>query len=215
MGSTGTIIAAILIFGAIIFFHELGHFATAKWSGITVHEFAVGMGPALFKKEYHHTMYSLRILPIGGYTLMEGEDADVDSEGSFSRKPIWKRIVVLLAGSMANILMGYLILAILTVMSGYVGTTRIAEFWPNAQSEGQLAVGDRILRVNGHRVATSNDITYEFLRDRDGLIDLVIERNQEKIPLTVQFPMEEVEGGLNMISIDLKSPPSGPGRWII
>ena len=71
-----TIIAALLLFGVIVLIHEFGHFIFAKKNGVTVHEFALGMGPKLFGKEVNGTMYSVRILPIGGFCAMEGEDED-------------------------------------------------------------------------------------------------------------------------------------------
>jgi regulator of sigma E protease len=199
-----TIVAAVFIFGAIIFFHELGHFAAAKLAGVTVGEFAIGMGPAIFKRMRNNTLYSIRVLPIGGYVLLEGEDTDVEGPGSFSRKPVLHRIAILLAGSLSNIAMGYLILVVLTILSGYVGTTVVAGFDEGAISGQALAKGDRILRVNGHRVRTSNDITYEFLRDADGYIDLTVERDGQMLTLPIQFKMEQVAEDMQAISIDFK-----------
>ena len=202
MGTAIAILSAILVFGAIIFFHELGHLVAAKVSGITVYEFAVGMGPALFKKEIKGTIYSLRILPFGGFTSMEGEDEYSDDPGSFAQKSPFKRFMVLVSGSICNLLMGYILLLVLTIMNGYVGTTYIAYFQPNSVSEGILQIGDQITKVNGHRVTTSNDIQYEFMRDQDGLIDLTVKRGDEILTLPIQFNLTEVEEGLNFISID-------------
>lgn len=199
-----TTIAAILVFGLIIFVHELGHFMVAKKTGITVLEFAIGMGPILFKKERNKTMYSLRLLPVGGFVQMEGEDEAVDAEGSFSSKPFLTKIAVLLAGSIMNILLGYIVLVILTVMNGYVGTTYIVDFTEGSVSQSVLQYGDKITKVNGHTVRTSNDITYEFLRDVDGLIDMTIVRNEETMVLPVQFQLEDIGDGINAINIDFR-----------
>lgn len=81
----GTLLVAILVFGFVIFFHELGHFLTAKLSGIRVLEFAIGMGPTLFSRERGGTKYAIRLLPVGGFVMMEGEDEESDSMDSFSR----------------------------------------------------------------------------------------------------------------------------------
>lgn len=199
-----TAIAAILIFGGIILFHELGHFLVAKRAGVTVGEFSIGMGPVLFQREKNGTLYSVRALPIGGFVMLEGEDEEVDSPGSFSSKPILHRIAILLAGSGANLLMGYLLLVLLTAMSGYVGTTYVVEFNEGSVSQAFLQEGDRITRVNGHRVRTSNDIVYEFLRDQDGLIEIDLVREGESIHLPVQFEMEQLEDGMQSINIDFK-----------
>ncbi len=211
-----TALAAILIFGGIIFVHELGHFTVAKLTGVTVYEFSIGMGPALWKREKGGTLYSLRLLPIGGYVMLEGEDEAVDSPGSFSNKPVLTRISVLLAGAFNNLVLGYVILVILTAISGYVGTTTIVKFNDGAQSSAQLMLGDRVTRVNGHRVRTSNDITYEFLRDRDGLIDMTVVREGETLTLPVQFRMEQLEEGVQAIEIDFKvaAIPATPGQYL-
>ena len=97
MSALITALASILVFGSVIFIHEFGHFITAKKSGIKVNEFAIGMGPLLFSKTVGETQYSLRLLPIGGYCAMEGEDEESDDERSFSNAPVWKRIVVVIA----------------------------------------------------------------------------------------------------------------------
>lgn len=199
-----TIIAAVLVFGLIIFVHEFGHFIVAKKSGITVLEFAVGMGPVLLKREHNGTLYSLRLFPVGGFTLMEGEEEAVNSQGSFSTKPLYTKIAVLLAGSVMNILLGYVVLVILTAMNGYVGTTYIVQFSENSVSNAVLQTGDKIIKINGHRVRTSNDITYEFLRDQDGLIDMTVIRDNQTMVLPVQFEMQELEAGVNAISIDFR-----------
>ena len=196
--------AAVLIFGGIIFFHELGHMLTAKAAGVRVYEFAVGMGPAIFKHEKNGTVYSIRLLPLGGFTMLEGEDEASDSPDSLSKKPLPARLAVFAAGSVFNLVLGYVILVILTAMNGYVGTTYVVDFTENSVSAGQLQVGDRILRVNGHRVMTSNDISYEFLRDADGLVELEVERNGERQTLNIQFTLEDYGDGVNAIDIDFR-----------
>lgn len=205
-GGLTTAIASVLVFGGIILVHELGHFIVAKRCGVLVHEFAIGMGPAIFQKQKGDTVYSIRIIPIGGYVMMEGEDDnDCQTEGSFSQKPLLSRLAVLAAGSLNNIVLGYVILVILTFINGYVGTTYIALFNEGAVSSSVLEVGDKIIRINGHRVRSSNDITYEFVRDRDGLIEMEVQRDGEKIELEpIQFKMEQLEDGSSAIDLDFK-----------
>jgi len=202
-----TAVAAIVIFGGIILFHEFGHFIVAKRSGITVFEFAIGMGPAIYKKEANGTLYSLRAFPIGGYVLLEGEDDPEESfsEGSFSQKPLLSRLAVMIAGSFNNLVLGYLLLAVLTVMNGYVGTTYVAVFDEGNVSSQTLMLGDKITHMNGNRVRTSNDITYEFVRDHDGLIEMTVVRDGEVKHLEpIQFKMQHLEDGLSMIDMDFK-----------
>ena len=92
-----SIIVAFLVFLTLVTIHEFGHFIMAKWAGIKVNEFAVGMGPDILKKQKGETLYSLRIFPLGGYCAMEGEDEDSADERSFDNAKAYKRLVVILA----------------------------------------------------------------------------------------------------------------------
>ena len=100
------------MFGIMIFIHEFGHFITARLSGVTIHEFAIGMGPTLisWKSKKYGTKYALRLLPIGGFVSMEGEDEESDDENAFNKKPKWKRAIILVAGSAMNILLGFVLM---------------------------------------------------------------------------------------------------------
>ena len=104
-----TIICAVVIFSVIIFVHELGHFLAAKAFGVNVLEFAIGMGPAIFKRQGKKTLYSIRAVPMGGFCKMEGEDEDTKTEGCFSSKKPVPKIIVLAAGAGMNILLGFII----------------------------------------------------------------------------------------------------------
>lgn len=194
-----TVISVILVFGLLIFFHELGHFIFAKASKVSVNEFSVGMGPAIFKKQKGETLYSIRILPFGGYNMLE---EDRSKEGCFENASFAKKLMIMLAGAGFNLILGYVLLSIITAMNGYVGTTVVAQFGENSKSSQYLELGDRITRLNGHRVRTSNDIMYELTRDVDGLIDVELIRNDEKITVPVEFEMEEVAEGVNAIRMD-------------
>ena len=194
-----TAISVILVFGLLIFFHELGHFMFAKASKVSVNEFSIGMGPAIFKKQKGETLYSIRILPFGGYNMLE---EDREKDGCFENASFLKKLMILLAGAAYNIILGYILLCIITAMNGYIGTTIVAQFGENAKSSQYLQLGDEITRLNGHRVRTSNDIMYELTRDADGLIDVELIRDNEKITVPVEFEMEEVAEGVNAIRMD-------------
>ncbi|MEG2770533.1 MAG: site-2 protease family protein, partial [Oscillospiraceae bacterium] len=118
-------IAAIFIFSVVIFIHELGHFLMAKKAGVKVNEFALGMGPTLFKKTKGETTYALRLFPIGGFVSMEGEDDDSSDENAFGKKTVFKRFCIVVAGATMNLIFGYFIVLTLVIMSGTVGTTTI------------------------------------------------------------------------------------------
>ena len=107
------ILIAILIFGVLIIIHELGHFAAAKACGVRVEEFAVGMGPAIFKKQKGETTYSLRCIPFGGFCAMTGEDEESKDPRAFTNQAAWKRVIILAAGSFMNFVLGFVIVACL------------------------------------------------------------------------------------------------------
>ena len=118
-----TIIYAILIFCLLITVHELGHFVVAKACGVKVNEFAIGMGPAFFKKQKGETLYSLRVFPIGGFCAMEGEDEESHDERAFNNKPAWQRALVLVAGSFMNLVTAVVLMIIIAFWTGQPTTT--------------------------------------------------------------------------------------------
>ncbi len=178
------IIVGILLFGVLVAVHEGGHFLSAKLLGVRVNEFAIGMGPALFSRKKGETTYSLRLLPIGGYCAMEGEDDDSDDPGSFSNKAPWRKLIILVAGSFANLLAGFLIVALMFAHVGSFAVPVVADFaegFPCAGASGLLP-GDRILSINGQKVWVYADVT-AYLSAAKGreTMDLVVERNGEKL----------------------------------
>lgn len=149
-----TIVATIFVFGLLIFVHELGHFVTAKLVGMRVHEFAIGFGPKIFSRQRGETMYSLRLIPLGGFNKIAGMDPDEEQdEKSFNAKPIWARMLVIVAGSAMNFILP--VFLFLIVFSGYgidmpsdkpiIGA--ILSDKPAAVAG--LNAGDRITAING------------------------------------------------------------------
>lgn len=186
----------------MIFFHELGHFATAKWSGVKVNEFSIGMGPKVISKTFGETAYSLRLLPIGGFVAMEGEDEESDDERSFMSCPVWKRIIITSAGAIMNLILGFAVVFILTCGQQLIGTTTVATFAENASSADYLMVDDIILAVNGEKSGCDYDIVYSLIRDTDGRVSMDVLRNGEKLHLDeVVFDMREV-GEMKSIVLD-------------
>ena len=147
------IVFAILIFSVLIFVHELGHFVAAKASGVQVNEFAIFMGPAIWKKQVGETLYSIRCIPMGGYCAMEGEDEDTDNPRAFHKAPWWKRLIILVAGSGMNFLIGLLILAIVLAPAQAINVLEIQSFeeW-STLDDGGLQVGDTIIEIDGEKM---------------------------------------------------------------
>lgn len=201
------VLIAVLMFGLLIFFHELGHFMTAKWAGIKVNEFAMGMGPTIWKRQKGETVYALRAFPIGGFCALEGDEEESSDTRAFGCAPLHKRMLVMIAGSFMNLLLGLIILGILSARQPLLGTTVIGRLAENSSSSAWLKQGDEILRINNHRVRTNNDVFYELLRDRDGVMDMQVARQTggktETVLLKgVTFEMETLQDGIQAIAID-------------
>ena len=178
------IIIGILIFGLLVAVHELGHFAAAKACGVKVNEFAVGMGPAIVKKQRGETLYSLRCIPFGGFCAMEGEDESNSDPRAFTSQKPWKRFIILAAGSAMNFLMGYLIVLILFSNAGGFRAPVIESFMdgcPYESAEG-LQAGDRFLRIDGKRVWQYYDVG-DLLNAGGETHDLVVRREGKRVKL--------------------------------
>ncbi|MBQ6702016.1 MAG: RIP metalloprotease RseP [Clostridia bacterium] len=124
-----TIIIAILIFGFLIFIHELGHYLTARMFKVGINEFALGMGPKIFSWTSKKTniLYSLRLLPIGGYVSMVGEDEDSEDKNALNNKPVWQRMIIVSAGAFMNVLVGILTVFIIVVSSNDLGSNIVSK----------------------------------------------------------------------------------------
>ncbi|MFV0440036.1 MAG: M50 family metallopeptidase [Lachnospirales bacterium] len=175
-----SIIIAIIIFGLIVFVHELGHFLLAKKNGILVEEFAIGMGPAIWSSRKGETKYSIRALPLGGYCSMLGEDSDNFDDRSFNSKGVYARMSVILAGAFFNAVLALVIFMGFSLFDGFrtleIDTVVEDSF---AGSIG-LQSGDVIKEINGNRMTNYNEIFFETMFSQDGSIDLVYEREGEK-----------------------------------
>ncbi len=155
------IIIGVLMFELIIFFHEFGHFITAKRSGVKVNEFALGMGPRLFGFTKGETTYSFRLFPIGGYCAMEGEDEESENPRAFNNAKIWKRMIIIIAGAVMNIILGFIFMFIYTVQTDTFVTPTVTGFVPNSFSANSgLQEGDTIVDVGGYSIWNSRDLQF-------------------------------------------------------
>ncbi len=153
-----SIILALVIFSVLVIVHELGHFLLAKWNGITVTEFSVGMGARLFSYEWGGTRYSLKLLPFGGSCMMVGEEEESDEEGSFGSKSVWARIAVVAAGPIFNFLLAFVMSVIIVANIGYDDT--IVDVTPGyPAAEAGMQNGDKIVRMGGSRTYVYREIS--------------------------------------------------------
>ncbi len=191
------ILVAILVFGVMIFVHELGHYLAARACKVKVLEFAVGMGPKLFGWTSKKTdiVYSLRLLPIGGFTAMQGEEGEDDDPHALVNRPRWQKLVVLFAGSFMNILTGVLAMFLYLSLTGVVGTNVIADFREDSVSDAWLKPGDEIIEINGSKIIDYTDIGNTVMLDGTEPMDFVVKRDGEIIKLEdVEFLVTEQEG---------------------
>lgn len=168
-----SIIIAIIIFSAIVLFHEFGHFLLAKLNGITVNEFALGMGPKLLSFEKGGTVYCLKALPFGGSCMMEGEDETSEHAGAFNNKSAWARISVVFAGPLFNFILAFVIAVILTVWTGFDAPVimDIMEGYP-AEAAG-ITAGDEIVSLNGKSIDIYREVLLYLSLHEGETLDVV------------------------------------------
>lgn len=202
----------LLLLGILIFVHELGHYLTARLCKVTIREFAIGMGKRLggFTSKKTGIMYSFRLLPIGGYVAMAGEDEGGegdDDPNAFHKKNPFQKMLILVAGAGMNILTGFLAMLILTVGMFLAGeklpSTTVADFYLESSSRiTGLQAGDEILKIDGVDVHTGYDLTYEITFNGYKPVDLLVMRDGQKVLLRdVVFPVDTT-GGVALGNMD-------------
>ena len=211
-----TIILFILIFGVVVISHEFGHFLLAKANGIHVIEFSVGMGPTIASFKKGDTIYSLKLLPIGGACMFEGEDGlktenNESAEGSFLEANVWSRISCVLAGPIFNFLLAFIVALIMVNMviadedTAFrdVVITDVLEASP-AEAAG-LASGDRIISIDGEKTYLYEDIYLFTLTADEDPVKVVYEREGEKYETTLA-PSYDPESGRYLMGVTFGEP---------
>lgn len=200
------ILIAILLFGFLIFIHELGHFICARIFKVTVNEFALGMGPKIFsvKSKKSGTAYSLRLFPVGGFVSMLGEDETSEEEGSLNKKPVWQRMIITAAGAFMNLLTGVIVMSIIVLSMPGLGGTTVAEFEKNASSVDYLEKGDEIIYVAHSRVHIGYDVSYAISRFGNEPVDITVIRDGEQIVIKDVIFSTKTEQEINFGVMDFK-----------
>ena len=184
-----TVIATIFVFGLLILVHELGHFITAKSVGMRVDEFAIGFGPKLISKKIGETIYSLRIIPLGGYNKIAGMDPDEEQdERSFSAKPIWARMLVIVAGSAMN-----LVLPVVLLFSAGIDTPSnqpiIGKIFPDKPAAmAGLLPGDKVSAVNGTPIESWRDFVSVIQSHAGANLTITYARGSEQDKTAILTP---------------------------
>ena len=176
--------------------HEWGHMTVARWCGVKIKEFSVGMGPLIFKKQKGDTQYSLRLLPLGGYCAMEGEDENVDSPTSYSSKTNGQKIAILLAGVTMNIIIAFVAVAIALCISGVPSNTLDSVTAGSPAEAAGLQAGDKIVEIDGTRTDSWEDVV-ECINayDGNGAIEISYQRGEETGTASVTPYYDEERGG--------------------
>ena len=185
-------IKIIFLLGFLIFIHEGGHFLVAKLCKVKVLEFAIGFGPAIWKKQGKETKYAIRLIPLGGSVRLEGEEERVDTKTSFSNASIPKRMAIIVAGATVNIIFGLVVYFVLMTSTGNNVSNVINETIPEyaAQQSGIIA-GDEIIKINDRNINTKNDID-EIVKNSNGQeITITIKRNEEEKQIKLTPSKEE------------------------
>ena len=187
-----SVIFAIILFSILIFVHELGHFVAAKLSGVQVNEFSMFMGPALWKKQVGETLYSIRLIPIGGYCAMEGEDEGSDNPRAFGNAKWWKKLIILVAGAAMNFIIGVALMVIvyLPVQRVVVPVINSFESFSTVNGANGLQPGDQILELDGEKIYVHSDFSLILSLNGGDVHDLVVKRNGERVVLD-DFLMEK------------------------
>jgi regulator of sigma E protease len=200
-----TFVASIVIFGLLIFAHELGHFLVAKRVGIGVYEFAIGFGPRLVSHRVGETTYSLRIFPLGGFVRLVGEDPEeADVQESFQKQPVWRRFAVIASGPLMNFILAILLFAL--IYFAYLGvpqysSTAIGELLPDGRAEAiGLLAGDRIVTIAGTEVRDWNELVALINAHPEKEITIEYERNGRLQEINI-VPRRDPDTGVGLIGI--------------
>lgn len=213
------IVLGIFMFGVLIFVHELGHFLFAKLFKVGIIEFSIGMGPGLFSKKGKDGVdYSVRLIPIGGFVSMVGEDEEVSealADKALNKKPVWQRMIVVSAGALMNILFGIIVMCIIVIFSktpiysttveGFnayfsdTNETGVIDEWHRAGT-GELLMkkGDTILKVGDRSINVRDDFIYEVMFLGDSPVDVVVMRDGRRVVVEDVVFESRVEDGIKL-----------------
>ena len=170
----------IFVLGFLILIHEAGHFFVAKLCKVAVNEFSIGFGPIIWKKQGKNTKYVLRLIPLGGFVNLEGEEERSDKEGSFSNASIPKRMAIILAGGTVNIVFALIVYFILMTSLGNNTSLVIDSTIPEyAAASTSIEEGDKIVKIDNKKVHTKNDIDKALKKAEGNTMHIVVKHNGE------------------------------------
>ena len=180
-------IKIIILLGFLILIHELGHFTVAKLCNVKVNEFAIGFGPTIYKRQGKETKYNLRLIPLGGFISMEGEEERSEDSRSFSQVSIPKRIAIVLAGPIVNIVFATVVYFLLTATSGPYISNEVNEVIEGyAAMEAGIQSNDKIIRIDNKRINSKYDLNEVLEKNNGEELNVEIERNGKVVEYNIK-----------------------------
>lgn len=193
MGFIWGAIKIIIVLGTLITIHELGHFLVAKACNVKVHKFSIGFGKKLFCKQKGETEYTIRLFPFGGFVQLEGEDERSDDPRAFNNKPIWQRMLIIVAGAAVNIVFALAVyFGVCLVDNTYITTTLVEVNEDTAIYKAGIRVGDTIKAINGKKTVTANHVRELIANENPSGMVFLIERNGEEYEIMANIPMKKI-----------------------
>lgn len=210
-----TAVVTIVVFLVMITLHEFGHFALAKILGVKVLEFSVGMGPAILKHQGKKTLYAFRLLPIGGYCRLEGEDGESSDPAAFSNQKLWKRFIIVAAGATINILLGFVLFMAVVKMMSPIATNVVGKIDERSYlAEAGVLPGDRITEINGHKIGVYSDIALATSKfdDNTKTAEVIVKRDGKKLKYSVTPSLSETEVSYKEEGIEVSDTVNGAAK---
>lgn len=206
-----TAIVTIIMFLVMVSLHEFGHYITARLLGFKILEYAIGFGPAIWKSKKSEIQYSIRIVPFGGYCKFEGEDEKSSDERAFSNQPVWKRIIVVAAGGIFNVILGFTLFLMILPSVSPISTNVIDSVAKYSYIEDAgIMPGDKIVEINGKNVSFYNDITLQTQNFREGdECELVVKRGDEKLKFTFKPSVNNITYNYTEDGVEVKQEMNG------
>ncbi|MCY6372511.1 RIP metalloprotease RseP [Clostridium ganghwense] len=194
------ILLVVIAFSILVIIHELGHFTLAKFNGVKVEEFSIGMGPKIFGIEGKETLYAFRAIPIGGYVKMLGEDEESLDERAFSNKSPAQKLSIVAAGPIMNFILAIILFAGVSSLKGYLIPV-ISEVVPQSPAmQAGLKPGDKILETNNSNISTWDDFITQVAMSKGAPLKITILRNEEKKSITL-IPMKNPKTNGYMVGV--------------
>ena len=188
-----TAIVTILMFLVMVSLHEFGHYIVGRLLKFHILEYSIGFGPTIFKSKNTEIQYSLRAIPLGGFCRFDGEDGESDHPGAFAKQAVWKRMLVVIAGGLSNILLGFALFLVIVPLISPISTNVVSSVVEHSYSaEAGIQPGDKIVGINGHNISFYNDIalyTEDFTKDTEA--EITVKRNGEKLSFKIK-PTENI-----------------------